>query len=417
MIGKKMTLKQNIIWNSAGTTVFLLLQWVMTIVVVRISGYKDAGILSLCMSIGNVLTPMATYGIRQYQASDLTHRFPNGVYIVTRFFTSAVVLGLGFSFSLLSHYTTYQIVCINIYIILRIIESVLDVFHGIDQREHRMDIIGLSFLIRGVANFAVFSIVLLLTGLLSIAMTAMAVSTILCLIFFDLPKSRSIDSIEPEWNFRKTRLLLSDCTPLMISGLISSALAFYPRYLLEKYNGDQLLGIYSSVATPAIIIQVSSSFIFAPLVPVFARHYHAGEKRDLSRLMLRIFAYIMVIALIGVLVSIFGGKFILSMLFGSDIILYHYLLLPAVINSILTSIVWLLFSVLTAVRLLREQFLSSTIALIICLAISPMLIRIYNMNGVNFAFLITQGVQFILMCLFFYYNYYRRKTHDQECSF
>ena len=406
-LARPLTLRQNIIWNSAGTIVYLLLQWILTVFVVRISGYSDAGILSLCMSIGNVLAPVATYSIRTYQASDLSHQFPSGIYIATRLLTCVTVLLFGIVFSFLGHYTKYQIMCIIAYMIFRILESFLDVLHGISQREKRMDIIGRSFFIRGLANFIVFVIVLLVSENLSLALTAMAISTLLLMMIYDMPQTKKFDSIIPEWNYAKTKLLLMICTPLMLAGLISNVLSFYPRFLLEKNFGDKFMGIYSSVATPAIIIQVSASFIFAPLVPIFAGYFRDDKKAELSRLLGRIIVYIALISIVAVLVSIFFGKLGLSMLFGKDIIPYQYLLLPAVISSILTSVVWLLLSVLTAVRLLREQLLSNVMAVAACLAVSPFLIRTYDMNGVSFAFILTQGVQIILMALA-YIRYSRR---------
>lgn len=404
---KPLTLRQNVIWNSVGTIIYLFLQWILTVVVVRISGYADAGILSLCMSIGNVFAPVATYSIRQYQASDLLHEFQSGTYISTRLLTCFGVLCFGIAFSLLSHYTTYQIICIIIYVIFRILESFVDVFHGISQREHRMDIIGRSFFIRGVSNFIVFLVILLLSRKLSLALTAMVTSTILSILFFDLPQTRRLESVIPEWNFRKTKHLLFICTPLMLAGLISNVLSFYPRYLLEKQFGDQLMGIYSSVATPAIIIQVSASFIFAPLVPIFAGYFQENKKTELSRLLIRIAIYVAIISFLAIAVSIFFGEKGLILLFGRDIIPFRYLLLPAVVSSILTSIVWLLLSVLTAIRLLREQLISNVVAVALCLVISPFLIRTYNMNGVSFAFIFTQGIQITLMTIT-YTRYLRR---------
>ena len=80
-------LKTNIIYNSIGNIIFLAFQWLTTILVVRFSGYKDAGILSLSMSFANSLYALASFGMRGYQASDTEYLYNNKTYIKSRLLT------------------------------------------------------------------------------------------------------------------------------------------------------------------------------------------------------------------------------------------------------------------------------------------------------------------------------------------
>ncbi len=46
------SLRNNIFWNTAGNIIYLICQWLLSVVVVRISGnYTDAGVLTLVTSI------------------------------------------------------------------------------------------------------------------------------------------------------------------------------------------------------------------------------------------------------------------------------------------------------------------------------------------------------------------------------
>lgn len=46
------SLRNNIFWNTAGNIIYLICQWLLSVVVVRISGsYADAGVLTLVTSI------------------------------------------------------------------------------------------------------------------------------------------------------------------------------------------------------------------------------------------------------------------------------------------------------------------------------------------------------------------------------
>ena len=52
-------------------------------------------------------------------------------------------------------------------------------------------------------------------------------------------------------------ILLKDCLPLTLGTIFITLLVSVPRYNLESLYGKEILGIYSSVATPTVIIQAA----------------------------------------------------------------------------------------------------------------------------------------------------------------
>ena len=69
---KPLSIKQNMLWNSFGSITYLACQWLITILVVRLSsGYEAAGTLSLAMSVYNIFAPFAIYRMYTYQVSDV----------------------------------------------------------------------------------------------------------------------------------------------------------------------------------------------------------------------------------------------------------------------------------------------------------------------------------------------------------
>ena len=137
------SLKQNMIYNTIGSAIYLGLQWLITILVVRISGYEDAGILSLAMSISNVIYAISTFSMRGYQSSDVKEEFDNYTYIMSRIFTCSIGMLLTFLFLLFTSYNIYTKVSIFVYLFFKTSEALVDVFHGAEQRKWRMDIIGI----------------------------------------------------------------------------------------------------------------------------------------------------------------------------------------------------------------------------------------------------------------------------------
>ena len=81
---KKVSIQKSIIWNSAGSMVYLITQWLISVLVVRLSGVETAGVLTLAMSVNNVFYSIAMQGIRNYQVSDMKEKYTSGIYVSSR---------------------------------------------------------------------------------------------------------------------------------------------------------------------------------------------------------------------------------------------------------------------------------------------------------------------------------------------
>ena len=79
---KSKSVEENILWNTIGNIIYLGCQWLLSVVVVRISGsYADAGILTLAISITNIFTTLAAFSVRNYQVSDVGGKYQQSDYI------------------------------------------------------------------------------------------------------------------------------------------------------------------------------------------------------------------------------------------------------------------------------------------------------------------------------------------------
>ena len=56
---KSLSIRANMIWNAAGSLVYMAAQWLITVLVVRLStGYDAAGLLALGMAVSNIFSPI-----------------------------------------------------------------------------------------------------------------------------------------------------------------------------------------------------------------------------------------------------------------------------------------------------------------------------------------------------------------------
>ena len=98
-----LSMKRNMLWNSAGSFTNLLAQWLITVLVVRIaSGYDAAGLYSLAVSVYGIFAPVAQYRMYTYQISDTRHENTVGEYFTLRVITNGIALVACFGYALLT---------------------------------------------------------------------------------------------------------------------------------------------------------------------------------------------------------------------------------------------------------------------------------------------------------------------------
>ena len=80
----------NIFYNTFGSLFYYGCQWLTTILIVRLSGYEDAGYYSLAMTFTAAFGILALYNTRQFQASDVQGEYNDRTYIVSRYAAMAL---------------------------------------------------------------------------------------------------------------------------------------------------------------------------------------------------------------------------------------------------------------------------------------------------------------------------------------
>ena len=114
-MNKEVSVRKNIVWNSIGTFVMFFCQWLMMVLVVRLSGYADSGILSLSISCGNVFLIIAAFGAKTYQVSDVAGKYQAGHYYAAKIFSIALTLIAAIVWALAAAYEPVEKAAILLY--------------------------------------------------------------------------------------------------------------------------------------------------------------------------------------------------------------------------------------------------------------------------------------------------------------
>ena len=264
---QQVSLRANMIWNSAGSFISLICQWLITVLVVKLSNsFEAAGVLSICMAIANIFTPIAQFKVRVFQVSDIKDEYSASEYTAFRILTILVALvgSCGYAIATESPAT---VPAIMLYVVYKLIDSFIDVLHGIDQKNMRMDICGKSMAVRGVLSLLFFCVTMATTKSLSLSIAAMCLSTV-PVIPYDWKMAKQYERLLPAISAGRAAELAKNCLPAVLGTACCTAVVSVARQILGDISGAEALGIYASVCTPVVIVQAGAGYIYLSLIHI-----------------------------------------------------------------------------------------------------------------------------------------------------
>ena len=398
---RPLSIRANMLWNSIGSLTNLGCQWLITILVVKLSGgYEAAGVLALAMSVYNIFGPFAVYRMYTYQVSDVRQENTVGEYLAFRIVTSGAALIGSLIYGAAISSPPDAMIAIGLFTLTRVFGLLIDVLHGFDQVNGRMDYIGKSLMAQGVLTFGAFIVIFSLTQSLNAALAGMAMVTIAVGLIWDLPRARRFGAIKVGISRGKAVYLLKYCFPIVVSGVACAAVPSIPRQYLSYLQGASMLGIYASVAAPVAVIQMSASYIYNPLLSVFSTYFVERRTAELNRLFGKVLLGIAGLGLACAVALEFLGPWLLRLLFGDSIGPYIYLMQPIILLAVISGYVWFFSDLLVVLRAFTGNVVGNVVALVAVLPVTYFFVDEWGMNGVSLAGIAAYVVAGIIMAVY-----------------
>ena len=384
-------MKKDIAWNTFGNIFYGFCTWVITILVVRMGSFTDAGYLSLAMTTSSTYNAIALFAMRNYQITDSGHLYSDGEYVSSRIISclaAYVFLAVAAVFS----GSMYQAICIIAFMPVRLSEAYSDVFHGIDQMHDRYDLIGKSFTMRGIAVIVIFIAGMTVTGNLALTLGLISIATFAISILWDKRLTSKITTIEMRLKDSKILKLYLSCLPLMLFTFFMGMQMMYAKTVLSEVVGVTRQGIYASISNPTYAIQVMGAALFAPFLPVLAEYLKERDIQGFNRGVRKVTGILVVFSALVLVAASLLGRWVLGIFFGKEILDYYELFIPVVIVIIINPFVYWFQGVLVA---LRKNVLLA-VGMIVDYMLFVILIRpaieIFGMNGASYAQILSLGL-------------------------
>lgn len=401
---KNLSLAENSFYNTVGSIFYCFCQWlVSSVFVVHFSPeatlVSNTGILQLAMSVTNMFFSISMYSMRTYQISDTENRYSDREYIGVRIVTCFFALILCALYAVACGYELNGIACIVFYMIYKLSESFSDVLHGIDQKNYRMDYVGISFILRGAVTVAVFPVTLYFTGNLFVAITAMAIANFAVVVLYDMPMTSRFGSVKPKFGTKVILSVLITCFPAMVSSATFTAITTIPRQLLESMLGEDALGYYGTMATPVVVIQVLATSIFNPMLNDLTELYVKNDTSAFLKKLAKSFLLLLGIVAVCVAGIALLGEFAVKLIFGEKFVGYTYLMYGMVGCTALYVVSWMGSNILIIARKLKVCMFASLGGLALAVLSARFFINAFSLNGVSYC-VITAYALHVVICAF-----------------
>lgn len=394
-------LKKSFIWNTLGSGLLSVNSLFFLIIATRINGVSSAGIFSVCYATACMLYCVAIYSGRIYQVTETDDIVTDNEYIVNRIITSIVMLLLTILFGFINSYNNYKLSILFILALVKAIEAFSDVFHGILQKNERLDIVGKSLLLRSTLNVICFLIVNLITENLLLSCISLVIVNILVLIFIDIKVSLKYKEKEKHLNLNGVFRIFTFGFFTFAFTLISNYLVNIPRYAIDTLNTESLQTIFGIIVMPATVIMLVCQFITQPIIVKLKQFYLDNNKKAFLSIIYKVIVAIIIIGIMALIAGYLLGIPVLNFMYGIKLEPYLSSLLITMIAVTMYTISSIFSQAMVIFRKTKAQFYIYLFVSLASYIICNYLISIVGFNGAIYGYLISMTLLLLLYIIYF----------------
>jgi O-antigen/teichoic acid export membrane protein len=408
---KPLTLRHNFSWTFIGNAVYAACQWGMLVALAKLGNSEMVGQFTLGLAITAPIIMFSNLQLRNLQATDATAQYNFGDYLSLRIistFLALVIIGAIAIFSGYSWTTSAVIYSVGI---SKSIEAISDVYYGLLQQNERMDKIAISLMIKGPLSLFLLSAGIYFTKNILWGVAGLIVAWIIVLVIVDIQNGslilrylkkihknnvditkKELYSPYPSWHPKKIINLALLAFPMGFVMLLISLNTNIPRYFLEQNLGVEKLGIFAAIAYLMMVGKTVISALAESADARLAAYYASGELSAFYGLIIRLLSIGFLLGATGILVAIFVGREILTLLYRPEYGEYNNILILVMVSALIDYLFAFLGHGMTAARYFRIQVpLLATVSITAALS-SLLLIPLWGMQGAAFSLMISTGV-------------------------
>ncbi len=397
---------KNFLWNAVGTGINCVMSFVYVVVITRLNGIDTAGIFSVCFSVSIILFTFSNLGNRVFEVSD--RKTDDRLYFTLKVFACLVSLAFAAVFCLVCKYEKTKFLIVIILTCVRCFESLSDTLYAVFQKNDRLDLVGISYVLKNVLTLSVFIAVDVLSGSILLAGLSMIAVTVLVYLLFDKLLSARYQKITVG-ETRGMLNLIKAISYFVVFNLIIVVISNVPRLIADiKYSSSQM-GFFTVIMMIPTVMAMLGQFVIQPSLNGLTENYAKRDFSAFDKTVKVLFAVLIAAAVVASAAAYFWGPPVLGLIMGLDLKDYALVMVIAIIAGMFNIFTTLISNLLTVMRHTAKQL----VFYIATLAFEIVLIYIGVISGsFTNVFLCYLSVMIIQFAIFFVYYL---SVHKKEC--
>lgn len=311
-------IRKSFAWNFVGNTLYSLAQWLLLVLLARLSNPHEVGEFALLLAVSAPVFLTTGMNLRIVQATDTARLWGLEDYLLLRHVLNIVATVITMVIALLMQMDVGLLAAMLAIAGAKAVEALSQTYYGFFQQDERHDLVAQSMLMRSVTGPVCFVIGYAVSGILAGACVGLLLGWAFAQQVLDRPRARRIRGSRREQMSRllpgrwpEIASLARKAAPLGLDQGVTSLGVNVPRYLIQAKLGAASLGVYSTLAYLAQAVSMVTSALGIVVVPRLAKYKHAGLYRAYLRLLFlsTLFSVLVSVAAVGA-AALLGEAFI-----------------------------------------------------------------------------------------------------------
>ena len=304
-------------------------------------------------------------------------------------------------YGLIKNFSSFKFKILILLVVFKGIESICDIFHGIFQKNQRLDIAGKSLFFRSIINIIVFTLVDYITKNVAFSIVSMIITNILILLFFDLKLGLKYKCKDKNVNYKIVFKLFKYGFYTFGFSFIANYIINAPRYALDSLMSSDYQTIFGIIIMPGTIIMLINQFLLQPVIVKLKDLYSRKNKSEFLKIVNKLILAIMFIGILSIIAMYFIGIRLLNIIYNLNLNIYLKDLIIVMFGALVYTISIIISNSLIVMRKTKFQFYIYLFVAFFSYLVSYKLIEVYGFDGSVYAYFAS-----MLILLIAYMVYY-----------
>jgi len=377
-------------WTLLGNVGYSALQYGMLIAIAKLGSPAEVGRFALGLAVSAPIVILTNLNLRAALVTDSSGEYSVGTYVALRLLgILTAVSGIAIAASRSDPNAALVIVLVGV---AKGVESFGDVVQGVLQRAERFRRMSVSLLARGGVSVMVVAAVMKATHNLALAVLGLALAWSCILAVIDMPAARQIARLGPTFEWSTIVELARVAVPLGGVACMTSLIPNVPRYSIEAHLGSTALGYFAAMGYLMVAALQPVLALGVAAVPRLATAY-TSSLPEFQRLVRRLVAFGIACGVATIVVIVVMGRPLLKYAYSSDYALNSPVLSWLAIATSLSFVTSMLTYGITAARRFKPQLVGSSIALMVCIGATGLLVPRYGLTGAAWALIAAEAAR------------------------